>query len=161
MKRVLFLLGILLCLQSCNQTAMTDESNRYAEGMTLDTTDYNSLHKKYKETVLTHRRFKHQDIVDLVEVNDGAGTLQVGEIYKLQYGNGEKKVMLWSQMHGDEPTATMALFDIFNFLEGEDDGFDSIRDCLKDNLTIHFIPMLNPDGAERFIRRNAQYIDLN
>ncbi|MFD2893303.1 M14 family zinc carboxypeptidase [Sphingobacterium arenae] len=170
MKRVLFLLGILLCLQSCNQTAMTDESNRYAEGMTLDTTDYNSLHKKYKETVLTHRRFKHQDIVDLVEVHDGAGTLQVDEIgksvenreiYKLQYGNGEKKVMLWSQMHGDEPTATMALFDIFNFLEGEDDGFDSIRDCLKDNLTIHFIPMLNPDGAERFIRRNAQYIDLN
>src|SRR5690606_41865326 len=124
MKRVLVLLGILLCLQSCNQTAMTDESNRYAEGMTLDTTDYNNLHKKYKEAVLTHRRFKHQDIVDLVEVHEGAGMLQVAEIgksvenreiYKLQYGSGEKKVMLWSQMHGDEPTATMALFDIFNF----------------------------------------------
>jgi len=69
--------------------------------------------------------------------------------------------MLWSQMHGDEPTATMALFDILNFLEGKDDGFDSIRTLLQDNLTIHFIPMLNPDGAERFMRRNAQYIDLN
>src|SRR5690606_8737021 len=58
-------------------------------------------------------------------------------------------------------TATMALLDLFNFLEAKEDGFDPIRTCLKDNLTIHFIPMRNPDGAERFIRRNAQYIDLN
>ena len=28
-------------------------------------------------------------------------------------------------------------------------------------LTVHTIPMLNPDGAERFQRRNAQGIDLN
>ncbi|TYR36631.1 peptidase M14 [Sphingobacterium phlebotomi] len=148
----------------------SSESNRYADAMTLDTTAYNSLHQMYREAALTNRRFKHQDVVDLIQTHEKKAVLQVREIgesvegraiYKLQYGNGEKKVMLWSQMHGDEPTATMALFDIFNFLEGEDDGFDSIRFCLKDNLVIHFIPMLNPDGAERFIRRNAQYIDLN
>src|SRR5690606_35121926 len=82
-------------------------------------------------------------------------------IYELAYGKGDKKVMLWSQMHGDEPTATMALFDLFNFLEGKGDGFDSIRNLLQENLNIRFIPMLNPDGAERFLRRNAQSIDLN
>src|SRR5690606_9102602 len=54
-----------------------------------------------------------------------------------------------------------ALFDLFNFLEGDDPQFDSVRNLLKENLNIHFIPMLNPDGAERFLRRNAQSIDLN
>ena len=171
MKETLFLLCIITAgLQACHQTTITGESNRYADAMTLDTTAYNSLYKTYREGALTHRRFKHQDVVALVKIHEAKEILQVAEIgksvesraiYKLQYGRGDKKVMLWSQMHGDEPTATQALFDIFNFLEGEDDGFDSIRNCLKDNLTIHFIPMLNPDGAERFIRRNAQYIDLN
>jgi hypothetical protein len=28
-------------------------------------------------------------------------------------------------------------------------------------LTLHVVPMLNPDGAERFQRRNAQSIDIN
>ena len=28
-------------------------------------------------------------------------------------------------------------------------------------LTLHFVPMVNPDGAERFQRRNAQGIDIN
>ena len=28
-------------------------------------------------------------------------------------------------------------------------------------LTLHLVPMLNPDGAERFQRRNAQSIDIN
>lgn len=170
MKRTLLLLCICASLQSCDQTAMMGGSDKYAHAMTLDTTAYNSLHEQYKEEALTYRRFKHQDVVDLVKAHKGRGVLQVEEIgksvesraiYKLQYGNGDKKVMLWSQMHGDEPTATQALFDIFNFLEGQDDGFDSIRTCLKENLTLHFIPMLNPDGAERYMRRNAQYIDLN
>ncbi|PRD48101.1 M14 family zinc carboxypeptidase [Sphingobacterium haloxyli] len=170
MKRIFFFLCVVTSLQSCNQTTITGESNSYADAMTLDTSAYNSLHKTYREVALTNRRFKHQDIVDLVKVREEKDVLQVAEIgksvesraiYKLRYGNGDKKVMLWSQMHGDEPTATMALFDIFNFLEGGNDGFDSIRIALKDNLTIHFIPMLNPDGAERFIRRNAQYVDLN
>ena len=28
-------------------------------------------------------------------------------------------------------------------------------------LTLYVVPMLNPDGAERYQRRNAQNIDLN
>ena len=63
-------------------------------------------------------------------------------------------------MHGDEPTATMALMDVFNFL-GKKDRFDPYRDFLFENLTLYFIPMLNPDGAERFQRRTALGIDMN
>ena len=67
--------------------------------------------------------------------------------------------MLWSQMHGDEPTATMALIDIFNFLTINPDH--TLTKTIKEKLTLLTIPMLNPDGAERFTRRTAQLIDLN
>ena len=74
-------------------------------------------------------------------------------------GTGPIKVMLWSQMHGDEPTATMALVDIFNFLIKNPDH--RVTKILQEKLTLLAIPMLNPDGAERFTRRTAQLIDLN
>jgi hypothetical protein len=74
-------------------------------------------------------------------------------------GHGPFRVLLWSQMHGDEPTATAALFDIFEYLDRHRDDASVRR--LTSALTVYFIPMLNPDGAERFQRRNAQGIDIN
>lgn len=124
----------------------------------------------YKEQSITHRRFKHADIEQLILSHQETNVLEVGEIgrsvldksiYELRFGQGPRKVMLWSQMHGNEPTATMALMDLFNFLEGQNDGLDSVRNLLRDRTTLHFIPMLNPDGADRYVRRNALDIDLN
>ena len=77
----------------------------------------------------------------------------------LRAGTGSFPVLLWSQMHGDEPTATAALFDIFEFLRRHRQD-PAVRDILS-SLTLYFLPMLNPDGAERFQRRNAQSIDIN
>ncbi|SFS54548.1 M14 family zinc carboxypeptidase [Sphingobacterium wenxiniae] len=168
MKHTFYFLILFTVLQSCQ--GLSQQQQDYSDAMTLDSSQYNTLHTTYKETALFHRRFKHQDVDSLVQSHRERGTLSVEEvgksaenrsIYKLQYGKGDKVVMLWSQMHGDEPTATMALFDLFNFLESKDDGFDEVRTLLQDKLTLHFIPMLNPDGAERYARRNAQYIDLN
>jgi hypothetical protein len=68
-------------------------------------------------------------------------------------------VLLWSQMHGDEPTATSALLDVFEYLRRHR-GDEPVRRLLS-SLTLHVVPMLNPDGAERFQRRNAQSIDIN
>lgn len=122
----------------------------------------------YREASLTDRRFKHGDIVSLLKKMPASWQLQeVGRsvenraIYRLAWGQGPTDVLLWSQMHGDEPTATAALFDIFNWLQRTDDGFDSLRQQLAAELTLVFIPMLNPDGADRFQRRNAWGIDLN
>jgi hypothetical protein len=63
-------------------------------------------------------------------------------------------------MHGDEATATMALFDLMNLLElnGE---FKEINELLNKKCTLYILPMLNPDGAESFTRRNAMEIDIN
>ena len=62
-------------------------------------------------------------------------------------------------MHGDEPTATAALFDLFEYFRRHHSDPTVMR--LLSSLTLHAIPMLNPDGAERFQRRNAQGIDIN
>jgi hypothetical protein len=74
-------------------------------------------------------------------------------------GTGPMSVLLWSQMHGDEPTATAALFDFFEYLRAH--RADPVVSRMLSRLTLHIVPMLNPDGAERFQRRNAQSIDVN
>ncbi|MBV2226926.1 MAG: peptidase M14 [Sphingobacterium mizutaii] len=168
MKFFVISLGLLAATTCSNP--FSGSSNGNIPGYNLDTAQMNKIHSTYKESALFSRRFKHKDVDSLLQLHKKSNVFKISEIGKsvegrsineLEYGNGDKKVMLWSQMHGDEPTATMALFDLFNFLEGKDDGFDSVRTLLKDQLNIHFIPMLNPDGAERYLRRNAQSIDLN
>jgi hypothetical protein len=62
-------------------------------------------------------------------------------------------------MHGDEPTATMALLDILNFFALSRDH--PLVTAIRDALTLLIVPMLNPDGAERFTRRTAQLVDMN
>lgn len=128
------------------------------------------IHKNYSETALIKRRFKQNDIIPLIEKRKKNSLYQVqnvGESFEgrniqmLKIGTGERKILLWTQMHGDEPTATMASFDILNFMEGKDDGFDDFRKDILENTTLYFVPMLNPDGAERYQRRNAQGIDIN
>lgn len=124
--------------------------------------------ESYKEPAILDRRFKHADIQPLIQRHSAAFQIEkLGEsvegksISGMTWGNGKIKVMLWSQMHGNESTATMALFDLFNFLEGKNDEYEKLRELLKTQLSLKFIPMLNPDGADSFKRRNALDIDLN
>jgi len=126
-------------------------------------------HDRYKEPSIKNRFFKHSDIVPLIEKHAASGlfrheilgkSAQGRSIHHLSIGQGKIKVLLWSQMHGDEATATMALFDLFNFFSAKDE-YDSLRSSLLGNLELHFVPMLNPDGAELWQRRNALDIDVN
>jgi len=82
------------------------------------------------------------------------------ELTHLAIGRGPMHVLLWSQMHGDEPSATPAIFDVLEWLRRERAG-DPRASRIEERLTVDFLPMLNPDGAERFTRRNAQGIDVN
>lgn len=78
-------------------------------------------------------------------------------IYKIVFGTGHKKVLMWSQMHGNEPTTTKGLFDFLNFLQSNDERAQKI----KTTYTLICIPILNPDGAEAYTRANANLVDLN
>ena len=80
-------------------------------------------------------------------------------IYLATLGTGPRRVLLWSQMHGDEPTHTAVMLDLFSYLlqqPAKPLAADILAGC-----TLMFIPMLNPDGAEAVIRFNAQGIDIN
>lgn len=125
-------------------------------------------YKEFKEESITHRRFQHEDIVPLIkrlEQNNNFTVNKVGEsiegrdLFLISVGSGEIDVFLWSQMHGDESTATMAIMDIFNFITSN--RFSAEKNNLFKKLRLHFLPMLNPDGAEVFQRRNALGIDVN
>ena len=81
------------------------------------------------------------------------------EIYQAEFGRGPLKIFMWSQMHGDEPTATSALIDMLAYFQTNRD-LDWVKK-IEQSLTIRAVPMLNPDGAEVYKRRNLQDIDIN
>ncbi|MCF6167076.1 M14 family zinc carboxypeptidase [Lutibacter sp.] len=82
-------------------------------------------------------------------------------IYKITIGTGDTKILTWSQMHGNESTGTKALFDLFNFFEDDSVEINKITALILANCTLEFIVLLNPDGAIKFTRENANEIDLN
>ena len=123
---------------------------------------------RYHVGTIAERRFTHRDLWGAldpylsrggVSVTEVGRSLQGREIRAVTFGSGPTRVLLWSQMHGDESTATMSLVDIIRFFA--DGGDDPLRALVQERLSVIMIPMLNPDGAERFQRRNAVGVDIN
>jgi len=79
-------------------------------------------------------------------------------IHSVEFGSGPKKILIWTQMHGNESTGTKALFDFFNCISASDKAV--FKTILKE-CTILCIPMLNPDGSLNYTRVNQNGIDLN
>ena len=126
-------------------------------------------YQSFEEIQMKDRFFKHNligELLDSISNKEGfsieeAGLSTMGRsIHLIKWGNGPCKVFLWSQMHGNEATATMALIDLLNFLS-QNRLYKEIIDSLDKNCTLYILPMLNPDGAEIFTRRNAMEIDIN
>jgi len=72
----------------------------------------------FEEKRIIDRFFKHDDllkILDTFRTNSAFNLKEVGlstnklSINLITWGNGPIRIFLWSQMHGDEATATMAL----------------------------------------------------
>src|SRR5688572_5307863 len=87
------------------------------------------------------------------------GTSAEGRALRMiRFGSGPARVLLWSQMHGDETTASRALTDLFHYIATSDDA--RVR-TWRERLTVVAIPMLNPDGAEAHRRRSVFGVDIN
>lgn len=86
----------------------------------------------------------------------GTSTLQQ-PIFKFSFGKGNLRIAAWSQMHGNESTATLAMIDFLYSLEKN----EKLKFELQNQITLDFIFMLNPDGSEKWTRRNTLEIDLN
>lgn len=126
--------------------------------------DYNTIYKTCFQSKIGHRYITNTHIEPLLNSLSslfnvsiiGKSVLQKS-IYSVQFGKGSTKILIWSQMHGNESTTTKALFDLFLFLDSNSEE----AKIIYENFTLHFIPILNPDGAEAYSRENANGIDLN
>lgn len=74
-------------------------------------------------------------------------------LYRIDWGSGVVKILMWSQMHGNESTTTKAVFDLLSYLESLPN--------LKSQISLRVLPMVNPDGASAYTRNNANDVDLN
>jgi len=97
---------------------------------------------------------QHEDIIQIQKVGV---SVEKKVINSYVFGAGKKRILVWSQMHGNESTTTKALFDFFNRLHIEDE----VTKQLLSVCTFCVIPILNPDGAVNYTRLNANNIDLN
>lgn len=123
-----------------------------------------SLFETYKEKNLYNRYITNNHIEPLLmKLSDYIDVSVIGKsvlnksIYGIKIGHGSKRILMWSQMHGNESTTTKAIFDLLNTLIDT----DSKTSYILKACTIYIIPILNPDGAESYTRINANSIDLN
>ena len=135
---------------------------------TISLADGLVLSDRHRQDWITERRFTHQHYWgrllpalshSQLGLREIGRSMQGRELYAVTFGRGPVTVLLWSQMHGDESTSTMALADILHWMAAP--GDDLLRHRLSEALTVVMVPMLNPDGAERFQRENAAGIDIN
>jgi beta-lactamase class A len=127
------------------------------------------LHERYRLPAFTEPRLAHDELwttlAPLLRTaphlpRETLATSAEGRAIELiRFGTGPVPVLLWSQMHGDETTATRALADLLHYLAREPDSEHARR--WQDRLSVLMVPMLNPDGAERYQRRNRFGIDVN
>ena len=104
------------------------------------------------EKLFTYLQQNFNDYISVVN------TSSLGKpIYKMTLGNGNVKVLAWSQMHGNESNATHAMLDLLEIFRYQPD----LHTALFSEITLDFILMLNPDGSEKWTRRNALDIDMN
>ncbi|WP_299896132.1 M14 family zinc carboxypeptidase [uncultured Aquimarina sp.] len=119
----------------------------------------------YKQSAISGRYIHLEHIKPLIDtISQKAEIEQLGSsendepIYLIKIGTGSKKLLFWSQMHGNESTTTKAIFDFLKMLS--DDFNELSKDILK-HCTLYIIPILSPDGARLYTRLNYNKVDLN
>tara|TARA_B100000768_G_scaffold181624_1_gene205448 strand:+ start:11137 stop:12255 length:1119 start_codon:yes stop_codon:yes gene_type:complete len=116
-----------------------------------------NLYKDFKELNLNGRYITNDSIYklnDIYSFKELGKSIENRSVYYFKLGSGKKKILIWSQMHGNESTSTRALFDALSY-------FLKIDKKTLSELSLCIIPILNPDGASTYKRENANNIDLN
>ena len=138
----------------------------------MNTHFFNALlenHNSFKAVNLSGLRIKHAALQEKITALSAEESLeckllgksnQERDIYRVKLGSGKKHICIFSQMHGNESTGTRVIFDLLNFFLQKKIFQPEIEE-IRNNCTLHFIPMVNPDGAENFSRYNAFGTDIN
>ena len=127
------------------------------EDFTSNYTAY--INQKIRGRYVTHKMISPllEDYSEKFNVEPIGVSVLNNPIHKLTIGSGKNRILIWSQMHGNESTTTKALFDFLNYIDTNID----VLNYINENFTLCIIPILNPDGALAYTRINANEIDLN
>ncbi len=119
---------------------------------------------KFKENTIQGRYVVNEQITTFLEalnsnfkVETVGSSVEQRPIKSVTVGTGKQKILIWSQMHGNESTTTKAALDLLRFLQSD----NPLALRILKNCSIRIIPILNPDGAEAYTRVNANEVDLN
>ncbi|MGB0837917.1 MAG: M14 family zinc carboxypeptidase [Flavobacteriaceae bacterium] len=127
--------------------------------------DYKNIIRDYPsfiENSISGRYLNHEHLKIFIDkysdrIEETFKSTQGEPIHYMKMGEGPVNILIWSQMHGNETTGTKALADYINYLYTN----VTYKDSLFTKVTIHLVPMLNPDGSRAFTRVNSLGIDLN
>lgn len=126
--------------------------------------NFELLFTAHKETSLFGRYIALDTLTPLLKAYTNYFSVKVEgyseenrKIHSITLGTGEFKILMWSQMHGNESTTTKSIFDALRFLNSKGE----FQEQIHNKCTIKILPMLNPDGANRYTRNNANNVDLN
>ncbi|WP_127846143.1 M14 family zinc carboxypeptidase [Psychroflexus aestuariivivens] len=100
-----------------------------------------------------------KDLSHRIEIKNEGFSVEKRIVSSFKLGTGSKKILIWSQMHGNETTTTKAVMDFIHFCL--DSKHTQVSKEILNTFTLKIIPVLNPDGAYRYTRFNANSVDLN
>lgn len=121
---------------------------------------------KYEEIKIKEvqgRYVVNEDVIPVLQrmkkglLKEVGKSVQDSPIYTYDIGDGNIKILMWSQMHGNESTTTKAVLDLVSFLNQDSDK----ARLILSKYSIRIIPILNPDGAYLYTRPNSVGVDLN
>ena len=105
--------------------------------------DYQELQKSLKQIESNSK--------GTVLVNVAGQSHEGLDIYTARVGTGDKVLLMQSEIHGNEKTGTVAILNLLKTLSNNSKQSKAIRE----EVTIVFMPMMNPDASEADKRRNS------
>ncbi|MBZ5201620.1 succinylglutamate desuccinylase/aspartoacylase family protein [Planomicrobium chinense] len=105
--------------------------------------DYQELQKSLKQIAASSK--------GVVQVDVAGQSHEGRDIYTARVGNGDKVLLVQSEIHGNEKTGTVAILNLLKTLSNNSKQSQQIRE----EVTIVFMPMMNPDASEADKRRNS------
>ncbi|USQ79156.1 Tat (twin-arginine translocation) pathway signal sequence [Ornithinimicrobium faecis] len=124
----------------------------------------------YDDMIAALRKIEHSSqgsvtVTTLRELGITPGVSEAGrDLYVATVGTGPKHVWLQGRIHGNEPYGVDSLLAI---LKSVSSSGSPAYSRIREELTLHIIPMYNPDGSELYIRHTIlqdgteRRIDLN
>jgi hypothetical protein len=146
-KRIASTVGILaLCAGLAMPAYATEnpESQEWHHDYSISGfTNYGEMQKKLEQI---EKSSKGNVVVEVVgQSNRGR------DIYKATVGTGEKVILIESEIHGNEKTGTEAILNLLRHF-GSSNSPEARK--IREEVTLVFLPKMNPDASEMDKRRN-------